>query len=330
MKTKKGNLLIGFAILLSVVLITTLIGVFALRSKPIVLQGEAEATEVRVSGKVPGRILEFKYKEGMSVKKGDTLVYIDSPEVLAKMMQAQAARSAAMAQSKKAEKGSRKEIIAGAYEQWQKSLIATDFAKKSFERIQNLYNKGVIPAQKRDEVEAQYRAAEATSKAAKSQYDMALNGAQLEDKEAAEAMVHKADGAIAEVGSYMAEATLIAPITGEISDIFPKEGELVGTGAPIMNIMDLDDMWITYNLREDFLSKINMGKILKAKVPALGNREIEMEVYYMKPMAGYADWKATKVSGQYDAKTFEVRTRPTVKQEGLRPGMTVLLEWEKI
>lgn len=331
MKTnKKGNLLIGFIILLSVVILITLIGVFALRKQPLILQGEAEATEVRVSGKLPGRILELRYKEGMPVQKGDTLVIIDSPEINAKLMQAQAAEDAAQAQNAKAIKGARSEQITGAYEQWQKALVGVDLAKKSYDRVQNLFDKGVMPAQKRDEAKANYDAAVATAKAAKSQYDMAKNGAENEDKEAALAMVNRAKGAVAEVESYLPERYLTAPISGEISDIFPKLGELVGTGSPIMNIVDLSDTWITFNVREDLLSKIQMGKEMQATVPALGNTNITLQVYYIKPMASYADWKATKVSGQYDSKTFEVKAKPTTKVENLRPGMTVLVEWEKL
>ncbi|MDR1055508.1 MAG: efflux RND transporter periplasmic adaptor subunit [Prevotellaceae bacterium] len=331
MKTnKKGNLLIGFIILISVVIIITLIGVFALRKAPIVLQGEAEATEVRVSGKLPGRILELRYKEGMPVRKGDTLVIIDSPEISAKLVQAQAAEDAAKAHNMKAIKGARQEQITGTYEQWQKALTSVDLAKKSYNRVQNLYDRGVVAAQKRDEAEANYNAAVATAKVAKSQYDMAVNGAEIEDKEAALALVNHARGAVAEVESYLSERALTAPISGEISDIFPKEGELVGAGSPIMNIVDLSDAWVSFNLREDLLSKIQMGKTMQATVPALGDATIQLEVYYIKAMAAYADWKATKVSGQYDSKTFEVRARPTAKAENLRPGMTVLIEWVKL
>lgn len=322
--------MVGFIILLTVVIVVTLIGLFAVKKEPIVLQGQVEASEVRVSGKVPGRILELLVKEGAKVSKGDTLVLIDSPEVNAKLQQALATEDAAKAQSMKADKGARKELIAGAYEQWQKALVGVDLAKKSFDRVQNLYNKGVLPAQKRDEAEANYKAAEATAKAAQSQYDMAKNGAELEDKESATAMLNRAKGAVAEVSSYLTEVTLTAPISGEISDIFPKKGELVGTGAPIMNIVDLDDNWVVFNVREDLLSKLTMGKKVEASVPALNNEVITLEVTYIKAMASYANWKATKVSGQYDSKTFEVRAKPVNNVSDLRPGMTVLMNWEKL
>lgn len=328
--TKKGNLRIGFIILLSIVIIITFIGLFSLREKSLVLQGEVEATEVRVSGKVPGRIQELRVKEGASVMKGDTLVFIDSPEIEAKQRQALAAQGMAQAQLMKARKGARQETIAGAYEQWQKALAGVELAEKSYNRTQNLYQKGVVAAQKRDEAEANYKAAEATAKAALSQYEMTVNGTETEDKTAASEMVNRAKGAVDEVASYLSEITLTAPLSGEISDIFPQVGELTGAGTPIMNITNLDDIWVTFNIREDLLSKITIGKKMPATIPALDNLKVNLEVDYMKVMASYANWKATKVSGQYDAKTFEIRARPLSKVEGLRPGMTVLVEWNNL
>lgn len=288
--------------------------------------GQAEATEVRVSGKVPGRIIAYRFAEGDHVKAGDTLVFLDTPEVLAKMQQAEAARSAAEAQNMKARKGARSQEIAGAYELWQKSKAGLEIARKSFERIENLYNKGVVSAQKRDEAEANYKAMAATEKAARSQYDMAIEGARSEDKAAAAALVAQAEGAVAEVESYMKERVLVSPIDGEISERFPEVGELVGTGAPVMNILDMDDMWVSFSIREDLLSSIRIGDEVKGFIPALNNKEIVMKVYYMKDMGTYAAWKATKTTGQYDSKTFEVRARPVEKVLGLRPGMSVIME----
>jgi len=316
----------GLLGLIGVIAIVSLIGFFAAKPDALIIQGEAEATEFRVSGKVPGRIKEFKFEEGMAVKKGDTLVLIDSPELLAKIDQAQAAQSAAEAQNRKAIKGARQELIMGAYEMWQKAEVGVEITKKSFDRVQKLYDKEVVSAQKRDEAEAQYKAAVATAKAAKSQYQMAVNGAENEDKASALALVNRAKGAVSEVKSYLGEIFLVSPIDGEVSEIFPKHGELVGTGAPIMTITNLDDIWFTFSVREDILNGMQTGTILKLKVPALGNKEVEAKVTFIKAMASYATWRSTKVSGQFDAKTFEVRAKPTAKVDGLRPGMTAIVE----
>lgn len=324
--SSKHSLLMGLLGLIGVIAIVSLIGFFAAKPDAMIIQGEAEATEFRVSGKVPGRIKEFKFEEGMAVKRGDTLVLIDSPELLAKIDQAQAAQSAAEAQNRKAIKGARQELIMGAYEMWQKAEVGVEITKKSFDRVQKLYDKEVVSAQKRDEAEAQYKAAVATAKAAKSQYQMAVNGAEQEDKASALALVNRAKGAVSEVKSYLGEIFLVSPIDGEVSEIFPKHGELVGTGAPIMTITNLEDIWFTFSVREDILNGMQTGNTLKLKIPALGNKEVEAKVTFIKAMASYATWRSTKVSGQFDAKTFEVRAKPIAKVDGLRPGMTAIVE----
>ena len=303
-----------------------IIGIYIYKPEPQTIQGEAEADEIRVSSMVPARIKHFLVEEGTQVKQGDTLVILDSPQLNAKLEQASAAENAALAENRKATKGARHELIQGAYELWQKAEIGVDIAKKSYDRVQHLFDKGVITAQKRDEAEAQYKAAVASSKAAKSQYDMAVNGAEAEDKEAAMALVDRAKGAVQEVESYLNETILVSPSDGEISEVFPKTGELVGTGAPIMNVVNLNNIWFTFNIREDLLGDIKMGSTFKVKIPALNNQEVEVKVTYMKAMASYATWKTTKATGQFDAKTFEVRAKPVSTVIGLRPGMSAITD----
>ncbi len=329
-KQENKTLIMSFVVLISVIAVIGIIGYFILTPDDIIIQGEIEATEVRVSGKLPGRVLEIRYKEGMSVKKGDTLILIDSPEINAKVMQAEAAESAAAAVSLKAQNGTRKETIEAAAEQYEMAKAAADFAKKSYDRTKNLYDKGVIAAQKYDEVKAKYDAAKAQEKAAKSQYDMALNGAQKEDKMAALAQVQRAKGAVNEATSYLNETKLVAPISGEIAEIFPKVGELVGSGSPLMNIVDLSDIWVTFNLKENLLSKIKVGDKLRAKVPALNDKEITLKVTYIKVLGSYATWKATKLTDEYDTKTFEVRAVPLDQNADFRPGMSVIINWSEL
>lgn len=323
---KNRSLRIALFSTIAVVIVLFIIGLYIYKPEPVVIQGEAEASEIRISGMVPGRIKQFMAEEGMQVKAGDTLVILDSPQLNAKLDQASAAENAAMAQDRKARKGARQEQILGAYEMWQKAEIGVDIAKKSYDRVQRLFDKGVIPAQKRDEAEAQYRAAVATSNAAKSQYDMAMNGADAEDKDAALAMVNRAKGAVEEVESYLNETILIAPIDGEISEVFPKTGELVGTGAPIMNLVNLENIWFTFNVREDMLGDMKMGSVFSVKIPALNNQVTEVKVTYIKALASYATWKTTKATGQFDVKTFEVRAKPLKPVKDLRPGMSAVVE----
>ena len=324
-KYSVNNMMLAFIAVLVAVGLVALAGFFLLTPPDEVIMGQAEATTIRISGKVPGRIASYRFNEGDQVKAGDTLVFLSTPEVQAKLMQVEAVKAAAEAQHAKAMKGARDQEVTAAYEMWQKALAGLEIAEKSYTRVKNLHDQGVMSTQKLDEVTAQRNAARATEKAAKAQYDMAKNGAEREDKAAAAALVERAKGAVAEVESYIKETYLIAQTAGEVSEIFPKVGELVGTGAPIMNIAILDDMWVTFNVREDLLQGLGMNTEFEAFIPAL-DKNIRLKVYYMKDLGTYAAWKATKTTGQFDLKTFEVKAAPQEKVEGLRPGMSVVLK----
>lgn len=289
------------------------------------LQGEIEVEEYRVSSKVPGRVVEICVKEGDFVHAGDTLAVLDCPEVEAKRVQATSAEDAATAMSEMAQRGARQEQIRGAYEVWQQAQAGAEVARKSYERIQRLYDEGVVTAQKRDETFATYKAMEAQERAAKSQYDMAKNGARQEEKRAAEAQVQRARGAVQEVNAYTREAVQCAAMDGEVSDIYPKVGELVGTGAPIMSVSLMKSAYATFNVREDRLQGLRVGDTFTAFCPAF-NRDLQLRVYYIKDQGTYAAWKATKSNGEYDLKTFEVRARPVKAFDGLRPGMTLVVK----
>ena len=324
-KTQHNNILLAIIGFASVVVIVGVIGFFAFSRDKEVIQGQVEVSEYRVSSKVPGRILEIRVKEGDFVKVGDTLAILDAPEVRAKMEQARSAEDAASALELKAQNGAREEQIRGAYNVLQQAKAGLEIAEKSYQRIQRLFDEGVVSEQKRDEVYAQYKAMEAQMKAAQSQYDMAVNGARREDKLAAAAQVGRAKGAVQEVNSYIHETVQIAQAEGEVMDIYPKQGELVGTGSPIMTIAVMKDLWGTFNIREDQLNGLEIGKTFSAFVPAF-NKDIQMKVYYMKDQGSYAVWKATKANGQYDLKTFEVKARPVEAIEGLRPGMSLVIK----
>ena len=320
------SIILGIGIIAILMVLIASAGFIFFGEKEDIITGQVEVDEIRIAGKVPGRIAEFLVEEGQSVKEGDTLVRIYSPEVLAKLEQAEAAKAAAEAQNQKAIAGARKEQKEGAYELWQKAKAGLEVAEKSFARVERLFKEGVVPAQKYDEVLAQLKAMQATERAARSQYDMAINGAQREDKMAAQALVARASGAISEVDAYMKESALLAPSAGTISEIFPHKGELVGTGAPIMNIADYTATRVLCAVREDKLAKIKHGSKLKATVPALGDKAIELSVVKMKDMGSYATWKATKPRDEHDLRTFELTLKPTTSIEGLLPGMTVVLD----
>lgn len=323
---KDVNMLVAFVVLLALVAGVVLVGIFMIKPEKEIIQGEVEFTELRISGKIPARIEKFMVKEGQYIAEGDTLVLLDSPEIEAKLSQARAAEKAASAVNQKALRGASEEQIKAAYEMWQKAKAGLDVAKASFDRVQKVYEQGVVPAQKRDEAEANYKAMLATEQAAKSQYDMAMRGADQEDKDAALAQLRRAKGAVAEVRSYISETVLTSPISGKISEIFPQRGELVGSGAPIMNVIDTADVWVTFNLREKDCADFLEGTEFTAFIPALKDKEVSLKVNYVKDMGAFAAWKATKVAGEFDSKTFEIRAVPTEKVEGLVAGMSVIVK----
>lgn len=313
---------IGFV---AVVAIVALIGYFTLGRTPEIIQGEVEVSEYRVSSKLPGRIVEIRVKEGDYVQVGDTLAILEVPEVNAQQRAAEATEGAAAALSDMANNGARKETVQSAYQLYQQALAAQELTQKTYTRLQRLFDEGVMSQQKRDEAYAAYKASEAQVAAAKSQYEMAKNGAREEERRAARKQEQAAQSAVDMVKSLLKETVQIATIAGEVSTIYPKIGELVGLGSPIMSIAMMDDMWGTFNIREDQLKGLKVGSTFKAYIPAF-DKEVEMKVYAMKDEGAYAVWKATKTTGQYDLKTFSIKARPMKKFEGLRPGMSLIIK----
>ncbi len=324
-KSQHTNILLAVLGFATVVLIVALIGHLALQRDPEEIQGEMEVEEYRVSGKVPGRILALLAKEGDFVQAGDTLAIIEAPEVNAKMVQAQSAADAATAMAQMANNGARKEQIQAAAQILEQAKAGLEIAEKSYKRMKKLYDEEVISAQKFDEAEALYKSAQAQVKTAQSNYQMAVNGAREEERRAAAAAAGQARGAVQEVRGYVKETIQTAQMAGEVTDVYPKVGELVGTGTPIMTIAMMEDQWATFNIREDQLKGIKVGQEITVRIPAL-DIEAKMKVTSMKDKGSFAVWKSTKASGQYDQKTFEVKARPAEAIDGIRPGMSVILK----
>lgn len=321
---KDKSLILTIVVIVIIMAILAIVGFLCIKPGPDTVQGQGEATEIRISGKLPGRVAEIFVEEGQAVKAGDTLVRITSSLVEAKMDQAKAMESAAQAANAKVDAGTRPQIIAGARDLWQQAQAAAGITKKTYDRMQNLFAKGVISEQKRDEAKAAYEAAKAGEAAAKSQYELALSGAQSEDKQASSAMVTVAQGGVKEVNALLEDQYLTAPYDGEITVIYPHVSELIATGAPVMTLQK-NDHWAVFNVRETLLKDIKLGSTLKVKIPAL-DKEVEMKVFYIKDLGTYANWQATKATGDYDARTFQIKCRPEKPIENFRPGMSVLYE----
>ncbi|MBQ3642757.1 HlyD family secretion protein [bacterium] len=305
---------IGLCIFIILIIICS---VFAYREANMqILQGEVEVKTVDLSSKVAGRVEKINFKEGDRVKSGDVIIELETPEIEAKMEQANAALQMSLSQQQKVNNGARNEQIAMA-------KASMEVAKKTYDRLSRLHNEGVIPTQKLDEAYAKYIAA-------KEQYNMLVTGSRIEDKLSAQALVEKAKGANSEVEAFLKENKITAVSDGIITEIMPEEGELVGAGFPLVSIIDDNDSWVTFNLREDLLPKIKVGTEFKVKIPAIGKEAVNVKVTYISALGNFANWRATKARGDFDMKTFEVRAVPTENVEGLRAGMSAVFDYKKL
>ncbi|MCM1482817.1 MAG: efflux RND transporter periplasmic adaptor subunit [Muribaculaceae bacterium] len=323
-KKENRSLMVALAVVIVALIVFAIAGFVFLKEPDDILEGQADATSVKISGKLPGRVTEFFVKEGDMVKAGDTLVHIHSSLAEAKLMQAEGMETAAAAQNRKVDAGTRSQIIAAARDMVEQAKAAQEIARKTYERMQNLYEENVVSAQKRDEAKAAYDATTAAVGAAQSQYDLARAGAQQEDKTSAAAMVNVAKGGVAEVQSLLEDQYLTAPTDGQIDQIYPEVGELVSLGAPIMNLLKLSDKWMVFNVREEYLSQLKLGNEIEVMIPAMDKKKIKARIYYVRDKGNYATWHATKETGQWDSRTFEVKARPLDTVPDLRPGMTVV------
>ena len=323
-KKQTNSIILALVAFTAVVGIAGLIGYMTIPQEEDIIQGEIEVSEYRVSCKLPGRIVKINVKEGDYVHKGDTLAIIEVPEVNAQQQAATATEGAANALSDLANAGTRREAIESAYQIYEQSLAAKELALNTYNRMQRLFDEGVMSAQKRDEAYAAFQIAEAQSKAAQLQYELAKSGAREEEKRAAKKQAEAAMGAVNVVKSLLRETVQIATEDGEVTSIYPKVGELVGMGSPIMSISMNNDMWANFNVKEDKLKDFQMGKTIKVYIQAL-DKDIDMKIYSLKDQGSFAVWKATKTTGQYDIKTFCLKARPGKNEPMLRAGMTAVI-----
>ncbi|MEF9949723.1 MAG: HlyD family efflux transporter periplasmic adaptor subunit [Mucinivorans sp.] len=318
-------------IIIATITIVSFVGWFVWKPAPTLLQGEVQASSIKIASQMPGRVDSLQIRRGENVKRGDLLFVITSKTVDAKLTQAQALENAAAAQNTKIDRGARQQIIEQAYQMYQNSTVGLDLLKKTYERVKNLYNTGVIPAQRFDEVAAQMAAAENTSKAAFAQWQMAKEGAQWEDKVSARAIVNQAQAGVKEVESYLTDGAQYAPFDGTVSSIIAEQGELVGAGYPVATIIDLSNAWVTFNVKETLLPKLTMGKHFKGYFPAL-DKSYELEVTDIAVEASYATWAATRTTGEFDVRTFQVQARPVSGGviANLRSGMSVTVDMDTL
>ena len=325
MKISNNILFTSFIIILLAILVLSISGIFLMREKDIVLQGQIEAEEYNISGFLPGRIDDIYVKKGERVEKGDTLIHIVSREVIAEYEAQKAMESAASLQSDKIDAGSRKQLISIAKELWDGAKSDLKLAKTTYDRINVLYEDSIVSMQRRDEVEAIYKSALSAERAAYFQYQLALEGAQEQDKASVKAMAVAARNNSEVVKALLNDAKLTSPVSGEVATIALNKGELSSIGTSIMTIVDIENPYLVLNVREDLLSNFKMENDILCDIPALALKDVPFTINYISPLGSFATWKATKVSGGYDLRTFEIQAVPRMKINDLRPGMSVLV-----
>ncbi|EIO3975379.1 efflux RND transporter periplasmic adaptor subunit [Vibrio vulnificus] len=297
----------------------------AYQPEPVRLQGMIEAQQYSISSKVPGRIDQVLVRKGENITKGQLVFTLHSPEIEAKLEQAKAGEKAAGALAQEAEKGARSQQIQAAKDQWLKAKAAADLMEKTYQRVNNLYNDGVVAEQKRDEAMTQWQAAKYTESAAFQMYEMAKEGVRDETKLAAAEKARMAAGAVAEVEAYANDTRIESWFDGEVSQVLLQSGELAPQGFPVVTVIDTQDAWAVLNVREDLLKYFQKDQTFSAYLPAL-DKKVEFKVSHIAVMGDFATWRATDASKGFDLRTFEVEARPVTPVNDLRMGMSLVVE----
>lgn len=297
--------------------------IVANRPKDSRIQGHIEAVQYSISSKVAGRIDEVFVKKGDKIAQGDLAYTIKSPELEAKINQAKAGYEAAKAQSKEADNGTRAETITSAKDVYMAAKTLADLAQKTYERVENLYASGVVSLQKRDEAESNYKSAKFNEDTAYQQYKLALEGASSETKQALKQKELAALGTLNEVESYAKDTQAFSPISGEVSNVLLHKNELAPSGFPVVLVLDVENQYLRFSVTEDKLAGFSVGSEFSGYVVAL-DKTVRFKVRFISLLADFATWKAAK--NGYDLRSYEIEADLIDKIEGLRAGMSVLIE----
>ena len=291
------------------------------------IQGMVESKTINVSTKIPSRVEELLAYEGDQVKKGELLAILTSPELQAKQQQALGALQSAQALEQTAKRGSQQENIESLKANWQSALAQANLAKVTFQRSENLFKEGVISRQRRDEAQAAKSSSAQVAEAARQQYLRAERGSTNEQLSSAQAQVKIAKAAVFEANALNQEMQLVAPQDGEVSESFANIGELVPAGIPLYTLVDLNNQWVSINLREDQFNQLKIGSVLYGDIPALNQTQVAFKVNHIAAQGTFASWKPTRQSSGYDVRTFEIKLKTIQPLAALRPGMSVLFNW---
>lgn len=314
------------SLLIIVLLFVVWIIYYSFSSTTMSLQGEVEVNRVDVAARVQGRASEINYNVGDNVKQGDVLAILSSPALMAQRDLVQSQLDVAIA-NRNITYSTRQETIDAQKAALEKAQADLLLAKQSYDRLQQLSEKNLISKQQYDEASNQLAVAERARDAAKANYDLTVNGNSAEAKALADAQVKQAQSALEQINVEVKELTVVSPIDGQITNRIAEIGQLYNPGTPLFSLVNLDDAWVTFNVREDWLNNAKVGDVYKITIPAL-KKQISVEITAINALGSYANWRATKATGDFDLKTFEVRAKPVEKVEGLRPGMSATISWK--
>jgi HlyD family secretion protein len=300
---------------------------YLVRPEPLLVQGEVDATRLDIAARVDGRVANIPVVRGQNVGAGAALVRIDNPETLAKHEQALAAKVVAEAQLANINAGTRAEVIAArkaAHERAQASVV---LAQKTYDRVSQLAEHGNAPIARLDQATDALHESQRAVDQARSAYDQAVNGYTREEHEIAVANVQKALADIKAVQSIIDQMVVYAPVASQVYQRNVEPGEYVSPGVPLVTLIDLGDMWIHFDLREDLVKTLKIGDRFAVRIPALADRRITVEVKLIATKGEYASWRATRATGDFDLRTFSIRAYPVDKVPELRPGMSAYMDW---
>lgn len=303
-------------------------------AQTITFQGQMQLQQTSIAAKVAGRIAQILVTEGDMVEKGQQLIEMDSPEINAKIRQAEAGKQLAQSQLDKANNGARPQEIAQAKAAWQANKAASDLAANTYERIDRLYEEGLMARQKRDEAYTQYLATQDQTEAARLQFELAQEGARSEDKAAASAQVAQVDAKLEEAMVAKDEANLKSPISGLVDTIIVNAGEVIGEGVPLLTLVDTNQQWVVLNVTERYLSQFAIGQQFTGTIPALSTPDKPFSqiftVFASSALADFATWRPTNNDDGFDVRTFEIKARPDTPDARIRSGMSVVVEAKKV
>lgn len=293
----------------------------------VLVQGEVEATRVDIAPRASGQVAAVHVNEGESVEAGTLLVELDSPQLMAGLASAEAAARVAQADRERIN-STRPEVIEAREAELAKAQADLELAQQTYDRLVALTERSVASQQQLDSAGNSLSAARAGVTAAQANLTLAVNGASPEERAVADAQLQQAEAALNQIRTDVGELSVFAPISGEVVSRVAEVGALAASGAPLLSIVDLDDVWFTFNLREDFLDGLQVGDVLLAGVPAVGRDGVQVSVTSISALGAYANWRATRATGDFDLRTFQIRARPVEPIEGLRPGMSAIIDWQ--